>query len=113
MVGETSSIFEGKMRNPTDSGASSHGGVSKRKLKGHHYNGGRCYHGLEATVLKSHTTEYPNRWFLRCPHYKVDEVPGIDIEKYVHEKNLSHQTYSWEDNGNIGIGSFREDAKFV
>ncbi|MED6156608.1 hypothetical protein PIB30_015920 [Stylosanthes scabra] len=70
MVGEANSIFEEKMKNPTNSGASSHGGASRRKLKRHHYNSGRCYHGLEAAVLKSQTAENPNRWFLRCPHYK-------------------------------------------
>ncbi|MED6226245.1 hypothetical protein PIB30_101678, partial [Stylosanthes scabra] len=57
MVSKSSSSFEGKMRNPIDSGASSHDGVPRRKLKTHPYNGGRCYHGLDAAVLKSRTTK--------------------------------------------------------
>ncbi|MED6148916.1 hypothetical protein PIB30_057533 [Stylosanthes scabra] len=114
MGGEASSSFESKMNLPSvvscasDPCASSYGWVSRRMLKKHLYNGGRCYHGMKAVPLKSRTQENPNRWFLRCPHYKlselrceylvwVDEVHGHEMERVPEEKKMSQHKFSWED----------------
>ncbi|MED6125452.1 hypothetical protein PIB30_068696 [Stylosanthes scabra] len=102
--------------NPVDSAASSHGWVSRRNVKKHPYNGGKCYHGMNAVPLKSRTTENPNRWFLRCPHYKlselrceyfvwVDEVHDLDTKRDILEKKMS--LHKFRD------GSFKEDANYV
>ncbi|MED6201938.1 hypothetical protein PIB30_100187 [Stylosanthes scabra] len=95
-----------RVSNLIDSDASSYGVGARRKLKRHPYNGERCYHGMDAMLLKFRTAENPNRWFLRCPHYKksdlrceyfiwVDEVCDLDTQKEVEEKNSSRHTSSW------------------
>ncbi|MED6183975.1 hypothetical protein PIB30_042922 [Stylosanthes scabra] len=122
MGGEASSSFESKMKPPSmvscasNSSASSYGWVSRRTLKKHPYNGGRCYHGINAVLLKSCTVENPNRWFLRCPHYKlselrceyfvwVDEVHEHDMERVSEEKKMSQHK--------ISDGDLKEDSNYV
>ncbi|MED6106730.1 hypothetical protein PIB30_007053 [Stylosanthes scabra] len=122
MGGKSSSSFESIMKhpsrvsNPADSAASSHGWLSRRNLKKHPDNGGKCYHGMNAVPLKSRTTKNPNRRFLRCPHYKlselrreyfvwVDEVHDLDMERNAQETKMS--LHKFRD------GSFKEDANYV
>ncbi|MED6220887.1 hypothetical protein PIB30_049148 [Stylosanthes scabra] len=119
MGGEASSSFESKMNAPSvvscasDPGDSSYGWVSRRTLKKHPYNGGRCYHGKKAVPLKSRTVGNPNRWFLRCPHYKVDEVHEHDMERIPEEKKMSQHKFSWEDSAKVSDGGLKEDTNYV
>ncbi|MED6206869.1 hypothetical protein PIB30_030639 [Stylosanthes scabra] len=106
MDAEASSSFESKMKlssrvnTPLDSAASLYGRVSRRNLKRHHYNGGRCYHRLNPVTLKFRTTENPNRWFLRCPIIRcecfvwVDEVHDLDMKRNLQEKEMSIHKFS-------------------
>ncbi|MED6162057.1 hypothetical protein PIB30_066784 [Stylosanthes scabra] len=132
MGGEAYSGYESKVKlpqgvsSPSDSAASSAGWLSGRKVIKHLYNGGRCYYGMNTVPLKSRTAENPNRWFLRCPHYKlselrceyfvwVDEVHDLDIlrEMPFQEKELSMHKCSWEDKAKLIDGSFKEDSNYV
>ncbi|QHN97433.1 uncharacterized protein LOC107612989 [Arachis ipaensis] len=106
----------------SDTDGSSTGTASKRKNKKHPFNDGKCYHGIEAVLLKSRTENNLRRWFFRCSLYKkesklrceyfvwIDEVEDEYKDKAIRDTNLLQHSLSWEYNTITSEEIYPDDA---